>query len=158
MFHYFDQAYAQDVLARMIIKARIAVAVLEVPDVHTMNEAEAVRRALISPDEYAEKYAGLRHTYYERTWFKLQAEASAMTCELFDHCIPNYAQNKYRFRRNTQKKRQRSTRCNSAVWTLTPHLNSSEFACLSLILIDRFILTIHQRCRSLFSLSTMNDI
>ncbi|ESS74086.1 methyltransferase type 12 [Methyloglobulus morosus KoM1] len=97
VFHYFSQEYAAEVLARMIKKARIAVAVLEVPDLETKQESEAFRRDKLTQEEYEKKYAGLEHTYYERDWFKTQAIENGCDYEIFDGCVPNYAQNPYRF-------------------------------------------------------------
>lgn len=97
VFHYFTQDYAAAVLARMIQKAKIAVAIMEVPDLHTKTESETLRRDLLSQEEYEKKYAGLEHTYYDRDWFKNQATALGCSCETFDGCVPGYAQNKFRF-------------------------------------------------------------
>jgi cyclopropane fatty-acyl-phospholipid synthase-like methyltransferase len=97
VFHYFPLEYATDVLARMIKKAKIAVAVMEVPDAKTRQESENLRRDALSQEEYEKKYAGLEHTYYDRNWFKQQAVAHSCNCEIFDGCIPNYAQNAFRF-------------------------------------------------------------
>lgn len=97
VFHYFGLAYAAEVLAGMIGKARIAVAVLEVPDVQTRQESEAFRRDALTQVEYDKKYAGLEHTYYRRDWFRAQAAAHGISCEVFDGCVPDYAQNKFRF-------------------------------------------------------------
>lgn len=97
VFHYFDRAYAERVLDRMLAKARLTVAVLEVPDARTMPESEATRRAALTQEEYEKKYAGLAHTYYERGWFEQQAAARGLTVDIFDGCVPNYVQNAFRF-------------------------------------------------------------
>lgn len=97
VFHYFTQEYAADVLARMIMKAKIAVAVMEVPDFETKLESELFRRAKLTKQEYEKKYVGLDHTYYKRDWFKGHAAVHGCCCEIFDGCVPNYAQNPYRF-------------------------------------------------------------
>lgn len=97
VFHYFSQDYAAAVLARMVKKAKAAVAIMEVPDLQTKLESEALRRDLLSQEEYDKKYAGLEHTYYDRAWFKDQAAALGCSCETFDGCVPGYAQNKFRF-------------------------------------------------------------
>jgi SAM-dependent methyltransferase len=98
VFHYFSCEYAAEVLARMLKKARIAVAILEIPDFQTRAESETIRRSMLSQDEYDKKYAGLEHTYYRRDWFNKQASAvSDFSCETFDGCIPNYVQNNFRF-------------------------------------------------------------
>ena len=97
VFHYFDSDYAVEVLGRMIKKARDAIAVMEVPDLKTKSESEVMRRDILIQDEYEKKYEGLRHTYYERDWFREQAKAQGLKCEFFDGCVPNYAQNRFRF-------------------------------------------------------------
>lgn len=96
-FHYFDLVYAAEVLDRMIRKSKRAVAVMEVPDLGSRSESEAQRRAALSPAEYEKKYAGLDHTYYSREWFKQQAAARGLPCEIFGSCMPNYGQSEFRF-------------------------------------------------------------
>lgn len=97
VFHYFSQDDATLVLERMLNKAKVAVVVLEVPDLKTKQASEDVRRDLLSVEEYERKYAGLEHTYYDRDWFVAQAQANGYSCEIFDGCVPNYAQNRFRF-------------------------------------------------------------
>jgi SAM-dependent methyltransferase len=97
VFHYFDLNYAAKVLERMIKKTRNAIAIMEVPDLKTKSEAEVMRRDMLTHDEYEKKYAGLKHTYYERNWFREQVNLHGLRCELFDGCVPNYAQNSFRF-------------------------------------------------------------
>lgn len=97
VFHYFPVQYAEAVLARMVAKARVAVAVLEVPDARTRDASEAYRRDTLTEDEYARKYAGLEHTYFAREWFVAQAAAHGCRCTVFDGCVPNYGQNRFRF-------------------------------------------------------------
>lgn len=97
VFQYFGLDYAVEVLDRMIKKAKIAIAVMEVPDLQTKNESEALRRDALSMEKYKKKYADLVHTYYQRDWFRSQAAIHGLSCEVFDGCIPNYAQNKFRF-------------------------------------------------------------
>lgn len=98
VFHYFpDLAYAEKVLQRMLDKAGRAIAVLEVPDLARREEAERIRRDILSPAEYEEKYRGLEHLYYAREWFQEQALRRGYRCESFDQCVPNYAQSPYRF-------------------------------------------------------------
>jgi trans-aconitate methyltransferase len=97
VFHYFNLEYAAEVLDRMIKKASFAVAILEVPDLRTKDASEALRRDILSQEEYEKKYAGLEHTYYARDWFKAQATVRGLKCEMFDGCIPNYTQNRFRF-------------------------------------------------------------
>lgn len=97
VFHYFTKEYASAVLASMLKKAKIAVAIMEIPDIKTKLEAETLRRDTLSVETYENKYAGLEHTYYERDWFNQQALSYGYSCEVFDGCVPNYAQNQFRF-------------------------------------------------------------
>jgi cyclopropane fatty-acyl-phospholipid synthase-like methyltransferase len=97
VFHYFSYEYAATVIASMIKKSKVAVAIMEIPDLKTKFESETLRRDTLSVEAYEKKYAGLEHTYYERDWFKQQAALHGCTCEVFDGCVPNYAQNKFRF-------------------------------------------------------------
>ena len=97
VFHYFTLDYAKQVLARMIDKASLAVCILEIPDIKTKDQAEKLRRDMLSPEEYKKKYAGLHHTYYDRNWFAKVASERGMYCETFNGFVPNYAQNEFRF-------------------------------------------------------------
>jgi ubiquinone/menaquinone biosynthesis C-methylase UbiE len=94
VFHYFDLPYAQQVLEAMLAKARVAVAVLDVPNASTQEACEALRRAAMTQAEYEEKYAGYAHTYYHKDWFMAFASQQA---DVFTSCIPNYAQRDFRF-------------------------------------------------------------
>ncbi|KAF0815042.1 Trans-aconitate 2-methyltransferase [Andreprevotia sp. IGB-42] len=98
VFHYFpDQDYAAQVLQRMLDKATRMVAILEVPDLASRDEAERIRRDSLSPSAYEEKYRGLAHFYYDRSWFADFAAQRGYHCQVFDQCIPNYAQSPFRF-------------------------------------------------------------
>ena len=52
VFHYFGLEYASEVLERMINKAKVAVAVMEIPDAATKEESECMRRDILTPMEY----------------------------------------------------------------------------------------------------------
>jgi trans-aconitate methyltransferase len=97
VFHYLSREASSVVLDRMIAKARIAIAILDVPDVSAKTESENLRRSALGPKEYEEKNRGLEHTYYERDWFMQQARARRLSVEIFDGCVPNYLQNQFRF-------------------------------------------------------------
>ncbi len=97
VFHYFSHQYAAEVIALMLQKAKVAVAIMEIPDINTKQESEMLRRDTLTPEAYEKKYAGLAHTYYKRDWFKQQAILNGCSCEVFDGCVPNYAQNQFRF-------------------------------------------------------------
>jgi trans-aconitate methyltransferase len=98
VFHYFsDLDYAEQVLRRMIVKARRAIAILDVPDLSYRDAAERMRRDKFKADEYDRLYAGLEHLYYSRDWFVNIAAAHNMEHSIFTSPIPNYAQSEFRF-------------------------------------------------------------
>jgi SAM-dependent methyltransferase len=70
VFLYFPSyEYAEEVLDRMVAKARRAVAVLDIPDARTREQAIADReRHAGGAAAYAERYEGLEHLYYDRAW------------------------------------------------------------------------------------------
>jgi len=76
VFLYFaSDAYAEQVVARMVQKARRVVAVFDVPDLATRDADLAHRYEIAGGKEaYAARYEGLEHRYYDRGWF---AEALA---------------------------------------------------------------------------------
>ena len=71
VFLYFPSLdYANRVIRRMARKATRAVAILDVPDLATKDEAMRQRVELAGGGEaYAARYAGLDHLYYARDWF-----------------------------------------------------------------------------------------
>jgi len=98
VFHYFPSFdYAANVLERMCRKTLKAVAVLDVPDQASEGESERVRRGMLGEEEYARKYAELKHLYYPRAWFVDRATAEGLKCEIVDQFIPNCAQSRFRF-------------------------------------------------------------
>lgn len=97
MFHYFDLAYAEQMLQAMAKKSRKSIVILVVPNAATREAAERIRRDLMTPEEYAQKYDGLAHHYYEPQWFTQQARRLGLSCEFIENQIPNYAQKDFRF-------------------------------------------------------------
>jgi trans-aconitate methyltransferase len=97
VFHYFDLAYAGDVLDRMMSKAKKAVAVLDVPSLAMRDAAESLRRASLSQEEYEEKYRGLMHTYYDPAWFEEKARHHGYGCRIFDTRAATHPQKQFRF-------------------------------------------------------------
>jgi trans-aconitate methyltransferase len=98
VFHYFpDLMYARRVVELMAAKARRAIAILEIPDEATRELSEQTRREMLSPEEYEQKYRGLDHLYFPKSWFRDMAEAISMECTFPDIKIPGYAQSSFRF-------------------------------------------------------------
>ena len=97
LFHYLDARHAALVLSLMLRKARLGVAVLDVPDLATRDAAEAQRRHALSEAEYSRKYEGLSHTYFDRSWFEQQATGTGFDCTTFDACVAGCVQSSFRF-------------------------------------------------------------
>ncbi|QDC44349.1 class I SAM-dependent methyltransferase [Methylophilus medardicus] len=95
VFHYFDEAMAAAVLQAMWKKARLGVAILDVPHAATKAACERARRDALSEAEYEEKYRGLHHTYFSPDWFSQQLPDTPL--QTFESCVPHYAQSQYRF-------------------------------------------------------------
>ena len=97
MFYYFpDFEYAGQVINKMFEKANKGVAILDVPNARLEDELESERRKACP--NYDEKYKGLKHLYYPKSWFLDFAEQK-QSCKivLSQQDIPNYGYNKYRF-------------------------------------------------------------
>jgi ubiquinone/menaquinone biosynthesis C-methylase UbiE len=98
VFQYFrDYRYAQKVIERMIMKARKAVAILEIPDLAKKEESENTRRAALPEGEYDKNYEGLTHLYYDRAWFTQFSDKSGYKLEISDHNIKDYGNSQFRF-------------------------------------------------------------
>lgn len=98
VFLYFpDCAYAANVLQRMLHKARRIVAVFDVPDLATRAQALAFRRQAMGEQEYARRYSGLDHLYFDRDWFRETLEAQDVQIEIQNQALPQYPHNPYRF-------------------------------------------------------------
>jgi trans-aconitate methyltransferase len=98
VFHYFrDYTYAQEVMERMIMKARKAVAILEIPDLARKEASEGARRAALPEGEYDKQYKDLKHLYYDREWFTQFSDESGYKIEIFNQNIKEYGNSQFRF-------------------------------------------------------------
>jgi SAM-dependent methyltransferase len=98
VFHYFpDIYYAEDVLRKMIRKARKVVGVLELPNADLREEAEKSRAAALPPGEYEKKYSGLRHQYYSKGWIEELGVRYGCRVQILDQQIEDYGNNRFRF-------------------------------------------------------------
>jgi SAM-dependent methyltransferase len=105
-FLYFpDLGYAEEVLSRMVDKALRGVAVLDVSDAAHQEEALALRRASYAPGEYDQRYAGLEHLYFERSWFEGFAGRRGLSCRVEPQFLPGYLSARYRFNVYLSKER-----------------------------------------------------
>jgi SAM-dependent methyltransferase len=100
VFLYFDSLdYAKDVIERMTRKATRAVGIFDIPDAETAGEALAVRQATLGgADAYAERYAGLDHLAYDRSWIVAALESAGLTdVQIASQNIDGYENSRYRF-------------------------------------------------------------
>ncbi|MDE3153789.1 MAG: class I SAM-dependent methyltransferase [Acidobacteriota bacterium] len=99
VFLYFPSLdYARTVVERMTTKATRAVAILDVPDLARQAQAMALRRGTLGEAAYEEKYRGLDHLYYEKTWLVDVLRACGLSrTHVEDQAIPGYANAAYRF-------------------------------------------------------------
>jgi len=99
VFLYFPSLeYASTVIERMAAKARRGVAILDIPDRAKQTHALAERRAMLGPEEYEARYAGLDHLFYEKDWIAGRMETCGLTnIRVEDQSIPGYGNARFRF-------------------------------------------------------------
>lgn len=98
VIHYFSSLTdAEIVVSKMLRKAVKSVCVTGVPDAALRIESERERRGILQQDEYEAKYAGLEILYYDRKFFVEMAKAYSFDVRFFDHGMPGFAQNRFRF-------------------------------------------------------------
>jgi trans-aconitate methyltransferase len=99
VFLYFPSLeYARDVLHRMVAKAKVGVLVLDVPDLATRDAALAERHRVAGEDSYRNRYAGLEHLYFDRSWFQSALASLAVPrIQIENQSIDGYTNAQYRF-------------------------------------------------------------
>ncbi len=98
VIHYFSSLTdAETVVSKMLRKAVKSVCVSGVPDAALRIESERERRGILQADEYEKKYAGLEILYYDRKFFVELGKAYSFNVRFFDHGMPGFAQNRFRF-------------------------------------------------------------
>jgi trans-aconitate methyltransferase len=99
VFRYFpSQDYARGVLEHMARKAERGVAVLDVPDKAREQDALEMRRRRLGAARYDERYRGLPHLHFERSWFSEPLERAGFKRVLSsDQAIRGYVHAPYRF-------------------------------------------------------------
>lgn len=98
VIHYFSSLTdAETVITKMLRKAAKSVCVSGVPDAALRIESEQERRGILLPEEYEQKYAGLEILYYDRKFFVELAKAYSFNVRFFDHGMPGFAQNRFRY-------------------------------------------------------------
>ena len=100
VFLYFDTLeYATRVIGKMAAKARIGVAVLDVPDLDLRDRAMASRVATVGgPEAYRARYKGLDHLYYRRDWIREAFERAGLyEITVEDQEVAGYDNGAFRF-------------------------------------------------------------
>ena len=98
VFQYFESYnYAENVIIRMLGKAKKKIAILDINDMNKKNEAETLRKGALSDSEYETKYSKLIHLFYEETFFIEIAKRLGYTIEVFSQNINEYGNNPFRF-------------------------------------------------------------
>ena len=99
VFMYFDSLnYARGVIHQAVAGTRIGVAILDIPDRATEQDAVAARRAAVGPEVYDERYRGLPHLFYERDWVEAELRsAGAQDVRIEGQSIADYDNGAFRF-------------------------------------------------------------
>ena len=98
VINYFPTlAYSFEVLTTMSLQAKNIFTVSALPDAQLSKGSKEVRRGLLTNDEYELKYKGLEILYYEKSWFERLASSNGFIAQFFDHNMPGFAQNPYRY-------------------------------------------------------------
>jgi SAM-dependent methyltransferase len=100
VFPYFPSlGYARTVVERMAVKARRAVAILDVPDRATEDAALRYRRASAGGDAaYARRYEHLHHLYYDRAWMLETLQGCGLVrVRVIDQDLAGYGSAAFRF-------------------------------------------------------------
>ncbi len=98
VFHYFENLnYADEVLNKMFLKSNKIIAILDVNDKSKEGEYHNVRKQALSQGEYQQKYKGLNHLFYEKSWFVEFAKHNNCHITIQDQDIKNYLKSSLRF-------------------------------------------------------------
>jgi trans-aconitate methyltransferase len=98
VFHYFrDLDYAKTVLEKMVDKASYKIAIFDINDENKKEAYHKVRMGDMSQEEYAKKYSGLEHMFYQKEWFEYMAKELGLKIEIFDQSFSSYTNASLRF-------------------------------------------------------------
>jgi len=98
VFLYFGTYdYAERVLQQMLTKAKKGIAILDTPDQATQALALIARKQGMGEAEYAERYQGLDHLYFSRSWFQAALKMAEISIKIEQQNITGYLHNPYRF-------------------------------------------------------------
>jgi len=98
VFHYFkDLDFAKDVLIKMIQKTNKKIGIFDINDKSKEEEYHKVRMGFMSEEEYREKYKGLKHLFFDKSWFEQIANEFGLEISIFDQTFENYSNSSLRF-------------------------------------------------------------
>jgi trans-aconitate methyltransferase len=98
VFLYFpDLQYAFGVTEKMIQKSKKAIAILDIPDLAKREITLKYRRESLAPGEYEEKYRGLDHLYFPRSWFQEISDDHGLDIRILDQQMPHCGNSRFRF-------------------------------------------------------------
>lgn len=98
VIHYFESLeYVKDVIKKMIEKSLKAVAFYGVPNFEKRTASESARRGILSVEEYNNKYKGIEILYFDKSWFQEIAINYGLSIQFYDHMMPGFVQNEFRF-------------------------------------------------------------
>ena len=98
VFHYFkDLDFAKDVLIKMIQKTNKKIGIFDINDKSKEEEYHKVRMGFMSEEEYREKYKGLKHLFFDKSWFEQIANELGLEISIFDQTFENYSNSSLRF-------------------------------------------------------------
>lgn len=98
VFLYFpSEAYAAEVLRKMVAMATKSVGIFDVCDLARRDEAIAARKAVLGEAVYEERYRGLDQLYLDRAWFARVLADLPVRVEVDDQAMRGYGNAAYRF-------------------------------------------------------------
>jgi len=98
VFHYFkDLAYVKKTIKAMIEKSDRKIAIFDINDKSKEKEYHTIRMTEMDEYEYKEKYRGLEHMFYDKSWFEEIAKECQVKIEIFDQTFEHYSNAQLRY-------------------------------------------------------------
>lgn len=98
VFHYFKNLeYVEDIIEKMLLKSNKSIGIFDINDKSKKSEYDEVRMGKMNKHEYAKKYEGLDHLFFEKKWFEEIAKKYGVEIKIFDQKFKGYSNSKLRF-------------------------------------------------------------
>lgn len=98
MFHYLPTLTdAEKIVEKMLDKAKIKIAILDINDIQYKNRAQKIRQGALAKDEYTRKYHGLHYLFFDHSFFIKLAKRHQYNIDIFKQNIDGYQNNPFRF-------------------------------------------------------------